>query len=106
MIDLDNNIADFKRPEHIWRDVFSVYDKKLEEYGRPFIDNNVGTAVRGFGQACGQEGQYKTFPYDYDLFHIGKYDLITGKFENFDIPRQVSRASDFVQPQGANENGK
>lgn len=81
-------------------DVFAVWDEKAKDFGRPFVDVNVGTAIRGFAQVCkrgGDDNMYFKFPEDYKLYHLGAYDTEKGRFENFDIPHLVSSANDFKE---------
>jgi len=62
--------------------IVSVYDAVAEVFGRPFIVQSEGSAVRAFGdevnRADGQEDLHK-HPGDFDLYVIGHFDDSTGQ---------------------------
>ena len=77
--------------------VFAVYDSKACHFGPPFFDRTVGSAVRGFEDACNNEkSELCKFPSDYTLFEIGEYDDVKGEFgKEFGHKRNLGMAASF-----------
>ncbi len=60
-------------------ELFAVYDAAAKRYIDPFTGPTIEFALRGFREACETEGhQFRKFPEDYTLFHIGTFDPETG----------------------------
>lgn len=60
--------------------IFTVFDAAAGSFNPPFPAPSAAAALRGFGDAAndGQSaiGQH---PKDYTLFHVGEFDVLTGK---------------------------
>ena len=77
-------------------ELFSVFDLAAKRFIDPFTGPTVEFALRGFKEACETEGhQFRKFPEDYVLYHIGTFDQQTGNTNVFD-PRKIGMASSFV----------
>lgn len=59
--------------------MFSIRDTKLSVYRRPFFFQHEIEALRAFIEVI-RDGntEVSRFPEDYDLYHIGDYDEVTG----------------------------
>lgn len=70
--------------------VFAIRDCKVAVYLRPFFEENEIQAVRGI-QSHMQSGQSQLnqFPADFELYHLGDYDDVTGKIINLDYPKFI-----------------
>lgn len=77
--------------------IFSIRDLKAGQYGQPFAFQNRGVAMRTFSNWCANpESFFSKFPSDFELFELGEFDLITGKYTELPTPDYVGRASDLV----------
>lgn len=86
---------------------FSVYDITAGKYQSLVPGHNVGGAIRSFGDAVISDDPQNTFkkhPTDYDFYHIGYLDEDTGVFTSLEKPVRISRAVDFINPTGVNDN--
>lgn len=76
--------------------VFSVYDSKTLAYLFPFQEQSTGGALRSFIDAI--EDPQHTFSKhseDFTLFHLGSFDNLTGRFEQFKTPVSLGVASEL-----------
>lgn len=81
-------------------ELFSVQDMVAGAYMEPFCAPSVNYAIRGFGEACGQEGHsFNKFPADYALYHIGTFTGESGQLEGLE-PRRIAVASAFIRVDG------
>jgi len=59
--------------------VITVFDKKTGLFDRPFVCRHVGEAIREWDMLRkNQETKFGKNPEDFDLYHIGDYDDVTG----------------------------
>lgn len=66
--------------------LFSVYDKKADLFGPPFLAENEGVAVRMFEQmVMAPENMVSSYPEDFTLECIGTFDPATGVVERANI---------------------
>lgn len=73
---------------------FAVHDVKAESYGNPMFLSNVGLAIRGFSDACGDPASaLAKHPEDYTLYEIGSYDPNKGLLTNISPAIHVLSAS-------------
>ncbi len=77
-------------------ELFAIWDAAAERYIEPFPAPTIAIALRGFQEACETDGhQFRKFPEDYALFHIGSFDQELGEL----IPmtaRKLALAGSFV----------
>lgn len=77
--------------------IYSIRDVKASFFGRPFFCHNNGVAVRSFSDLVGdQQSDVNKHPGDFDLFHIGSYDDITGVITPLAQPVFLNNAAEFV----------
>ena len=73
--------------------ICSIRDSAADAYGRPFFLPSVGVAIRSFTDEinrAAEDNQIYQHPEDFDLFELGTFDDSTGKFELFDVPKQLA----------------
>ncbi len=76
--------------------LLSIYDMVSQRYMKPFWAQNVGSAVRSFGDMCGEaDSVLAAHPEDYALYHIASFDDSTGKLTER-VPEKVASASSYV----------
>lgn len=77
-------------------EILSVLDLKAKTYGRPIADVTLGSARRGFGDACvSPDGQFYKHPEDFVLMHLGEFDDQTGEIKT-KAPEPIAKALDYV----------
>lgn len=77
--------------------VVSVLDRATAAYGRPVFVQAIGQAMRSFtDEANNKESDIGKHPDDYDLYHLGDWDDVSGRFSNFEEPKHLVRAKDLV----------
>jgi len=77
-------------------EMFTVFDQAAERYMDPFAAPTVGFAIRGFQEACGQDGhQFQKFPEDYILYHIGTFNAELGEIEPM-AGRKIAMATSYT----------
>lgn len=77
--------------------IFSIRDSKGAFYDKPFYQHNEQEAIRSFRNvSLDQRSQIHTNPEDYDLYHLGTYDNITGKIQSLDTPQHIVKANSFT----------
>lgn len=79
--------------------MFSVYDKKVEAFSRPFVAPTYGAAERGFRDAANDpQSEVSKHPEDYSLMCVGWFDESTGQIEGFNTgPEMVCGALSLVK---------
>lgn len=76
--------------------IFSVYDEKGQTFNTPFVQLQIGQALRGFQDAVGNpESSISKHPEDYHLYHIGEFDEFSARIESFPEPRLLARGSEY-----------
>jgi len=77
-------------------ELFAIFDAAAERYIDPFPAPTLQVAIRGFQEACESDGhQFKKFPEDYALYHIGEFDAELGVLTGFEA-RKIAMASSFT----------
>ncbi len=77
---------------------FTVYDEKADAFGHPFFVSAIGIAGRMMSEwANNQNGMIGKHPEDFKLYHIGHYLDDQAKFDNLDVPKLISAATDYVK---------
>ncbi len=77
-------------------ELFAVLDQAAERFLEIFCAPTLEFAIRGFREACGQEGhQFQKFPEDYALYHVGTFDCELGAIEPIKA-HKIAIASTFV----------
>lgn len=73
------------------KQIMAVRDMKVEAFMDPMTLPAVGAAIRAFTDAVNgdKNSDIAKHPADFDLFHLGTYDEMTGKIVVFDQPKHV-----------------
>ncbi len=75
--------------------VYSIYDKAIASYARPFFFQTEGQAMRTFQDlVLDPESELAKHSEDYALFKLGSFDDSTGEFDPTE-PVCVSRAHEL-----------
>lgn len=70
---------------------YSVYDKAVQAFMKPFYCRTKGEAVRSFMEACKDEKmEFNKHAADYTLFQLGSFDDATGRFTSVEPERVIS----------------
>lgn len=73
--------------------VVAVQDRALAAFGMPFNTHTLGHAIRSFTDEINDtrpENAMNKHPDDFDLYHLGTYDNISGQFTNLETPMQIA----------------
>lgn len=73
----------------------AVYDKAAAAYMRPFFVPSLGTAVRSFEDEAKREDENNPMfkhPSDFELWHIGEFDDVSGALLPISKPLLVCKA--------------
>ncbi|WNK13329.1 MAG: nonstructural protein [Microvirus sp.] len=75
----------------------SVFDRATESFGRPFVVQHPGQAVRSFSdEANNKDSELGRHPADYELWQLGVMSDQDGVLSSH--KERLARASDFVTP--------
>lgn len=78
--------------------VFACRDMKAQAFLQPFFSPTIGSAVRAFGDACGETGSpFNKHPGDYVLYEIGSFDDSTAALVAISPVKLLGSASDYVK---------
>lgn len=76
--------------------VYALRDTKAGIYHPPFYNHSHGEAERNFHQLVKDpKSTVHQYPEDFDLYHLGTYDDITGKICPTDSPVHMLKATAF-----------
>lgn len=83
------------------KQVFSVRDGKAQFYGPIFLKDKEAEAIRDFQVAVNNtnSGLLYQFSEDFDLYHLGSYDQLTGKLISFDSPKHLIKGVNLKEVQ-------
>lgn len=71
--------------------VFSVYDKAVKAYLKPFYGRSRGEAIRSFMEAVSDaKHEFAKHASDYVMFYLGDFDDATGIFSPREPERVIS----------------
>lgn len=78
--------------------LFAVMDKKVASYQNPFFALANGQAMRSFGDSVqAKDSPLSMHPEDYELYHIGDFDQISGELMQEGTGNYLCRGLDFVE---------
>jgi len=61
------------------QNLYCIYDKKSSTYGVPFASPTHGTAERQIQTYVNdKQSPISMYPEDYDLYHVGSFEISTG----------------------------
>lgn len=62
--------------------IYSIFDKKAQEYNAPFVEVTDATAIRAIQDVVSNsEHPFSKFSEDYELVKLGSFDPATGIIE-------------------------
>lgn len=71
------------------QEIYSIRDNKMESYERPMFYMNEELCIANIRIAINDVQTPIQKPVDYDLYHLGSYNSITGKIETFEAPKHL-----------------
>lgn len=74
-------------------EMLAIHDRAADAYGRPMFLPSIGVGIRSFSDEVNRSDKDNNLymhPDDFDLFHLGTFDDISGQFVIFDLPQQVA----------------
>lgn len=76
--------------------LFVVKDMKAQIHLSPFFNKTVAEALRGW-QTIANEGEsmISKFANDFRLFELAQFDEITGRLEQYELPKDLGSAADY-----------
>lgn len=89
------------------KNLYTILDKKAQTHSEPFTTENDETATRLFSNTVNaprdRDSSISQYPGDFDLLHIGYYDLEQGTIDANARPRYLVNGLD-VKIKSSNEN--
>lgn len=77
--------------------IFSIYDEKALSYNTPQYLAHQGEAIRMLQTTLdNKESMISKYPKDFSLYCLGLYDNNTGRFEGYNEPKLIMRASELL----------
>lgn len=78
--------------------IYSIRDSKAEVFNPPFFKKTHGEAERDFTTLCNDDkSTVFKYPDDFDLYHMGIYDDVSGKILPLDTPQHIVKAVQCVK---------
>jgi len=74
-------------------ELLAVFDRAAQAYGRPMFLPSLGVGIRSFTDEVNRvdkDNQLFNHPDDFDLFHLGTFDDVTGDFTILELPNLVA----------------
>lgn len=87
--------------------MFAIFDVKANAYKRPFFEESTVDAIRGFEMAVNKgESLLSSYPEDFALHEIGKFDQISGVFTALQLPLSIATGRSVLRniPGLSNDN--
>jgi hypothetical protein len=80
-------------------EVYAIRDSKAEMFHPPFLQKAKGEAERTFKQLANDpQTSVGSFPEDYDLYYVGKFDDNSGLYSLLDSPKHQLKAINVLTP--------
>ena len=77
--------------------VFAIFDVKVEAFLAPMVFPTNGQAIRAFGDTVRKpETTFHMHPEDFQMFYLGEFDDVLGKFVCPTAPVSIASAMEFV----------
>lgn len=77
--------------------VFSVFDAKIGQFMRPFLDVHLGSALRSFEDACKEPSSpFAKYSADFILYEVGTFDPEKGTLTGHNVPQRLCAATDYT----------
>lgn len=84
-------------PSHF---IYVVRDAVGDTYNTPFVQQNVGAALRGFAIEVNtprENNMINSHPNDFALYEVATYDHRTGVISAYESPKLVAQAASLKQ---------
>lgn len=81
--------------------IVTIRDRAADLFGQPSFVNNLGGAIRQFGDEIKKPSTPERpnslydHPEDFDFYLLGEYDDETGVFTNEERPKQIAVGKDY-----------
>lgn len=80
-------------------EIYAIMDTKAGAFMNPFYPRSLGEAVRSFSnEANNPESPLGKYPEDFNLFHLGKFNQVTGEISLEPSPKSIGTAANFKKP--------
>lgn len=92
----------------IEKQVFTVYDSAAKAFLDPFFEGTIEQAIRRFRSTVNhpEPSLMSQYPEDYTLFHMGSFNVETGRMLSLDAPHSLGVAVTFIdRPRTLSVNG-
>lgn len=67
--------------------VYSVFDKKLQEFGQLAVSKNDESMRRAlYDGVKGSQSMIEKYPHDFDLYCVGEFNNVDGRLRGFENP--------------------
>lgn len=87
----------FAEPQPLVRQMFTVFDRKANTHGPPFLAENAEVAKRMLKLTANERGnQFNSHPEDYSLWLLGDFDLTHGVLDQYDRSEHVCNVEELV----------
>lgn len=71
------------------KQMFSIYDSKVETWMPPFYASNKGEALRNLTNTLDSENNLSKFPEDFTLFLLGEFCENSGKIKAYETSESI-----------------
>ncbi|AXL14561.1 nonstructural protein [Microviridae sp.] len=71
------------------KQMFSIYDSKVETWLPPFYANNKGEALRNLSNTLDSENNLSKYPEDFTLFLLGEFYENSGNIIPYESPESI-----------------
>lgn len=87
--------------------MFAILVVKANAYKRPFFEESTVDAIRGFEMAVNKgESLLSSYPEDFALHEIGKFDQMSGVFTPLQLPLSIATGRSVLRNiPGVSHNG-
>lgn len=84
-------------------EVFTVYDRKLRQFGPLVVERNKEVLIRVLVDSIGgSKSLMEQHPRDFDLYFVGTFDNSAGRIEGFSVPQLVANLYDLLIAESEN----
>lgn len=83
-------------------ELYALKDVKAGTFGNPMSFVNRAVAIRSLSEAAQMpDNMLSRHGFDYQLYHVGSFDAVSGSLETLHTPDFVITVGDLVPPQKA-----
>lgn len=85
--------------------VYSLFDRKVREYGGLVLSPNDETAERALQEGIPAQSTVGKYPEDYDLYYLGEFDASKGLLVGCGIPEFVENVRVVLEKKRIQDEG-